>query len=239
MVSDNRPDPRKSAGPADPPNPVTPPPPAQAPAKPVVHRRLTPPPPIVAYEDVIASCGHPEKFGLFEDRLDKFRKGRRKKVTDRPCKACRERKRLEEQEAIKVRKVEKKQRAEGSQGESIPTVTPDGPLPGAIAKWGEIRGCLRCNPDAVDRHPDHRGKHLHRVSRRRVQIAQSAGPPVSGEPRPNQLILPGMLTSTFCHLPGVGPKTGCPRNWKGGSLPSVEMITTLGHILSSHGCGCP
>ena len=46
--------------------------------------------------------------------MDKFRKGRRKKVTDRPCKACRERKRLEEEEAIKVRKAEKKQRAEAA-----------------------------------------------------------------------------------------------------------------------------
>ena len=59
-----------------------------------------------------ASCGHPEKFGLFEDRLDKFRKDRRKKVTDRPCKACRESKRLEEEEATKVRHAEKQRRAE-------------------------------------------------------------------------------------------------------------------------------
>lgn len=82
------------------------------PPRPVAHRKATPPPPIVAYEDVIASCGHPEKFGLFEDRLDKFRRDRRKKVTDRPCKACRERKRLEEEEAIRMRKAEKAQRAE-------------------------------------------------------------------------------------------------------------------------------
>jgi hypothetical protein len=60
---------------------------------------------------VIASCGHPEKFGLFEDRLDRYRKDRRKKVTDRPCRACRERKRLEEEEARKVRQAEKQQRA--------------------------------------------------------------------------------------------------------------------------------
>ncbi len=80
--------------------------------RPVVHRKSTPPPPIVAYEDVIASCGHPEKFGLFEDRLDKFRRDRRKKVTDRPCRACRERKRLEDEEALRQRKAEKKQRAE-------------------------------------------------------------------------------------------------------------------------------
>jgi hypothetical protein len=76
-----------------------------------MHRRSTPPPPIVAYEDVVASCGHPEKFGLFEDRLDKFRRDRRKKVTDRPCKACREKKRLEEEEALKTRRAEKQQRA--------------------------------------------------------------------------------------------------------------------------------
>ena len=112
MLPDNRPEPRKAAGQGEPSNPPTPPPPAQTPAKPVVHRRPTPPPPIVAYEDVVAACGHPEKFGLFEDRKDKFRKDRRKKVTDRPCKACRERKRLEEEEAIKMRKEEKKQRAE-------------------------------------------------------------------------------------------------------------------------------
>jgi hypothetical protein len=79
--------------------------------QPANYRRSTPPPPIVAYEDVIAACGHPEKFGLFEDRLDKYRKDRRKKVTDRACKACRERKRLEEEEALRVRREEKQQRA--------------------------------------------------------------------------------------------------------------------------------
>jgi hypothetical protein len=61
---------------------------------------------------VTAACGHPEKFGLFEDRLDRFRRDRRKKVTDRPCRACREKKRLEEEEALRVRKAEKQKRAE-------------------------------------------------------------------------------------------------------------------------------
>ncbi len=107
MSSDNRPNPRKPSDSDVPPGPRKTPPPA----KPVVHRRATPPPPIVAYEDVTASCGHPEKFGLFEDRLDKFRRDRRKKVTDRPCRACRERKRLEEEEATRVRQAEKQQRA--------------------------------------------------------------------------------------------------------------------------------
>jgi hypothetical protein len=104
MVSENRPDPRKPAAPGTPP-------PAKAPQ----YRRATPPPPIVSYEDVVASCGHPEKFGLFEDRLDRYRKDRRKKVTDRPCKACRERKRQEEEAALAVRKEERQKRAAESQ----------------------------------------------------------------------------------------------------------------------------
>jgi len=60
---------------------------------------------------VTAACGHPEKFGLFEDRKDRFRRDRRKKVTDRPCRACREVKRQEEEAAALVRKAEKQQRA--------------------------------------------------------------------------------------------------------------------------------
>jgi len=86
------------------------------PRQPVVHRRSTPPPPIIAYEDVTAACGHPEKFGLFEDRLDRFRRDRRKKVTDRPCRVCRERKRLEEEEAVKTRRAEKQKQAEAAAG---------------------------------------------------------------------------------------------------------------------------
>src|SRR5258708_35488429 len=71
-----------------------------------------PPPPVVAYEDVKASCGHMEKFGLFADRQDRFRNDRRKKVAERPCKACREQKQREEQEAAKARQAQKQQRAE-------------------------------------------------------------------------------------------------------------------------------
>ena len=82
------------------------------PHKPVLHRKPTPPPPIVAYEDVIAACGHPEKFGLFEDRKDRFRRDRRKKVTDRPCRACREKKRLEEEAATEARRADKKLQTE-------------------------------------------------------------------------------------------------------------------------------
>jgi hypothetical protein len=82
--------------------------------KPVVYRRSTPPPPIVAYEDVTAACGHPEKFGLFEDRLDRFRRDRRKKVTDRPCRACRERKQREVDEVAKTRRAERQKRSEAA-----------------------------------------------------------------------------------------------------------------------------
>lgn len=111
MLPNRRRIPPKPTGRGVSPSPGTPAAPDQAAAPPVVHRKATPPPPIVAYEDVIAACGHPEKFGLFEDHKDKFRKDRRKKVTDRPCKACRERKRLEEEEAIKMKRAEKQQRA--------------------------------------------------------------------------------------------------------------------------------
>jgi hypothetical protein len=100
--------------------------------KSAVHRHGTPPPPIVAYEDVMAACGHAEKFGLFEDRKDRFRKDRRKKVTDRPCKACRERKRLEEEEATRVRKAQKQDRAGKAvmkQSQKKPAVGNRGRLP--------------------------------------------------------------------------------------------------------------
>src|SRR5256885_6676711 len=112
MLPDSQPNPRKAAGPNVPPSPGTRPP--------AVHRKPTPPPPIVAYEDVVAACGHPEKFGLFEDRKDKFRNDRRKKVTDRPCRACREIKRLEEEEALRIRQAEKQQRVAAAALEERP-----------------------------------------------------------------------------------------------------------------------
>ncbi len=128
MVSSNRPNPRRPIKPGmSPQSGATPP--AQAGARPVVHRKSTPPPPIVAYEDVVAACGHPEKFGLFEDRLDKFRKDRRKKVTDRPCKACRERIRLEQEAAAQVRQAEKQQRAEEARARKKPPGQGLGRLP--------------------------------------------------------------------------------------------------------------
>jgi hypothetical protein len=41
--------------------------------------RKPPPPPVVAYEQTVAACGHPEQFGLFEERKDRFRSDRLKK----------------------------------------------------------------------------------------------------------------------------------------------------------------
>jgi hypothetical protein len=70
-----------------------------------------PPPPVVAYEDVTAACGHVEQFGLFADARDKFRDARREKAAGRPCTACRERRQREEQEAAESRRARKAERA--------------------------------------------------------------------------------------------------------------------------------
>ncbi len=47
-------------------------------------------PPVVGTEQVTCACGHPATFELFADKQDKYRDNRRKKVTDRPCSACRQ-----------------------------------------------------------------------------------------------------------------------------------------------------
>src|SRR5688572_19732538 len=75
-------------------------------AKPSAGRPATPTPgrrpdrpyiPFVRFEDVVARCGHAEQFGIMPDGKDRFREGRRKKVTGRDCKACREKKQQQEQ----------------------------------------------------------------------------------------------------------------------------------------------
>ena len=75
--------------------------------------------PFARFEDVVARCGHVEKFGLLPDGKDRFREGRRKKVTGRDCKACRGKRQREEQEAAERRRAEKGQRKmqEGEQPE--------------------------------------------------------------------------------------------------------------------------
>jgi len=58
----------------------------------------------------VARCGHIEKFGLLPDGKDKFREGRRQKAMGRDCKACRDRKRQEQEEAAQVKRLEKEKR---------------------------------------------------------------------------------------------------------------------------------
>ena len=45
--------------------------------------------PVVGVEQATARCGHAVPFELFEPKKDKFRDGRRKKLTDRDYSACR------------------------------------------------------------------------------------------------------------------------------------------------------
>jgi hypothetical protein len=87
-------------------------PPADGTATPSPRRRPGEKPfiPFARYEDVVVRCGHVEKFGLLPDGKDKFREGRRKKAISRDCKACRERKQQQEQEAARLRRIEKEKR---------------------------------------------------------------------------------------------------------------------------------
>jgi len=55
-------------------------------------------------------CGHVEQFGLLPDGKDRFREDRRKKAMGRDCKACRERRYREEQEAAQLRRAQKQER---------------------------------------------------------------------------------------------------------------------------------
>jgi len=66
--------------------------------------------PFVGFEDVVARCGHVEKFGLLPDNKDRFRQDRRKKAMGRDCKACREKRQRQEQEAAELRRAEKEKR---------------------------------------------------------------------------------------------------------------------------------
>ena len=66
--------------------------------------------PFVGFEDVVARCGHVEKFGLLPDNKDRFRQDRRKKAMGRDCRACREKKQREQEEAALLRRAEKERR---------------------------------------------------------------------------------------------------------------------------------
>ena len=77
-------------------------PPRRRPEKPFI--------PFVRYEDVVARCGHVEKFGILPDNKDRFREDRRRKAMGRDCKACRVRKQEQQQEAAESRRAEKEKR---------------------------------------------------------------------------------------------------------------------------------
>ena len=66
--------------------------------------------PFVGFEDVVARCGHVEKFGLLPEGKDRFRQDRRKKAMGRDCKACRDARRREQEEAAVLRRAEKERR---------------------------------------------------------------------------------------------------------------------------------
>jgi len=86
-------------------------PPAERPATPPPRRRPDKPfIPFVGFEDVVAKCGHVEKFGLLPDNKDRFRQDRRKKAMGRDCKACRDARRREQEEAALLRRAEKEKR---------------------------------------------------------------------------------------------------------------------------------
>jgi hypothetical protein len=74
--------------------------------------RDKPPPPVVAYEAVTVACGHVVQFRLFEDRKDRYRADRRKKLIGRACKACRAARQQAEQEALEKRRAERAARAQ-------------------------------------------------------------------------------------------------------------------------------
>jgi hypothetical protein len=75
---------------------------------------------VVAYEDVVVACGHVEKFGLFEDKKDKFRDARRQKLASKPCKACRAlRQKAEQERQAQARKARKEKAAQGGRAEQL------------------------------------------------------------------------------------------------------------------------
>ncbi len=76
--------------------------------------------PFVRFEDVVARCGHVEKFGLLPDNKDRFRQDRRKKAMSRDCAACRQKRQQEEQDAAARKRAEKesKKAQQASQGKA-------------------------------------------------------------------------------------------------------------------------
>lgn len=72
-------------------------------------------PAVVGVEQVTVQCGHAVPFELFDPKKDKFRDARRKKLTDRPCSACRikaqEARQAVEKEAARQKRLAKAKNA--------------------------------------------------------------------------------------------------------------------------------
>jgi len=104
-------------------------PPAEGAAKPSPRRRPGEKPfiPFVRFEDVVVRCGHVVQFGLMPDGKDRFREDRRKKAISRDCKACREKKQQQEQEAARLRRIEREaNKVQQPRTEKTPGRLPDG-----------------------------------------------------------------------------------------------------------------
>jgi hypothetical protein len=83
-------------------------------------------PPVVGVEQVTVKCGHVVPFELFDLSKDKFRKDRRKKLTDRACTACRV-KAQEVKQAAEMEEARKRRLAKPPKPRSTPR--PQGRLP--------------------------------------------------------------------------------------------------------------
>lgn len=59
------------------------------PCDPRLHQARKSPPPVVCSTVIKVRCGHTVPFELYEERLDKHRETRRKKLTERDCPECR------------------------------------------------------------------------------------------------------------------------------------------------------
>src|SRR5262249_59980917 len=93
------------------------------------RRRTGPFVPFVRFEDVVVRCGHVEKFGLMPDGQDRFREGRRQKLIGRDCKACRQKKQLEEAQANEQRRVQRELRKAQQAAPKKKRPAQDGRLP--------------------------------------------------------------------------------------------------------------
>ena len=102
--------------------PTTPAPAAGKAPRPALFQKVKPP--VVGIEQVTARCGHAVPFELFEDKKDKFRDDRRKKLTDRECLACRIAaqavKEAADKEAVRLRRAERPKPSPAGPQERLP-----------------------------------------------------------------------------------------------------------------------